>query len=264
MKPASSSIRSRLVAVSESPSPNTTSLKLEGRTALRLARMMGLESTEEMESLIVGRNLLPTSSPWRGTKELRAAAEELLPRISGSPILFLGIRTTLAFALMPRPFFTWRIARSVSGSSLLYASIPHPSVVNRTWNDHATYAAACRFLESVAADVLSGELAERAEALAAESALRLPKDELLGYQDAAAWFGVYEETIRRWVADGSITHVRLGPREVRFRWVDLHAYAAERVVEARPRARPDADSLLLAVDPFADEARRRLGRRRLA
>ena len=44
---------------------------------------------------------------------------------------------------------------------------------------------------------------------------------MLGYDEAAAILGVSPGTLRRWVSEGRISHVKIGRRKVGFRLVDL-------------------------------------------
>lgn len=228
--------RRRLIVIGDVPGAGVRSRTVEGRIALRLARMMGLPSTEEMDDLISTHNLLDEYPPdvWVPPMGmLRDAAATLIPRLVGRPILLLGNRATVAFGLVPRPMWTWRRAR-LEGLDLLYASIPHPSAVNRTLNNRATYARTVSFLESVVADVRSGMLVERAEEVAEANVRRMPRDELLSCGDVAAYFGVDETTVRMWVSSGLIGYVKIGAG-VRFRWLDVHALLAERTIPPRSR-----------------------------
>lgn len=47
--------------------------------------------------------------------------------------------------------------------------------------------------------------------------------ELVGLQEAADWCDVSYRTIRRWIADGTINAVRVGPRLLKVRTDDLDA-----------------------------------------
>jgi hypothetical protein len=123
---------------------------LAGRIGGRLARLCGMDppmflrATERI-------NLLPAcpAGPARGKGDpfpappARAAALQLIPRLAGRRVVFVGVATARAFAF-PGPLLTWK---DHVGASC--AVLPHPSGVNFWWNDPVNRAAAERFARTL-------------------------------------------------------------------------------------------------------------------
>ena len=67
-------------------------------------------------------------------------------------------------------------------------------------------------------------------------------DEILTYADVCRRYKLKRGTLYCWVSQGSIPHVRLGPRTVRFRRSDLEQWLAERTVGSGPQLPKDASA----------------------
>ena len=74
----------------------------------------------------------------------------------------------------------------------------------------------------------------------AEHQNRPEHSSLLGYREVASLLGVPAPTLRRWVAEQRIPHLRLGPRTVRFRLVELKAWLAQHEVASATPGETDA------------------------
>lgn len=75
--------------------------------------------------------------------EARLAADELLPRLEGRPVVLLGGNVAGAFRFKHN-LFEWHWHRGFWG-----ARCPHPSGVNRWWNDAQHEAAARLFWRNI-------------------------------------------------------------------------------------------------------------------
>lgn len=115
-----------------------------GPSGLRLARLAGLEF-EDLAGRVRFRNLLPE---WPGkdprgkgdlwpVAEARERARSI--RLTGD-VLFAGRRVAGAFGVSA-PYLEWVPFRGKRA-----AVFPHPSGINRWWNDPARAAEAGRFL----------------------------------------------------------------------------------------------------------------------
>lgn len=58
------------------------------------------------------------------------------------------------------------------------------------------------------------------------------RNRYLTYQQAAVWLGVTVGQLRIWVHRGTIPHIRLGPRTVRFDRSALRRFLQSRTVQA--------------------------------
>ncbi len=130
-------------------------LPLSGASGRRLAALLSL-SEPRLRAAFELVNLLP-SWPGRAAKgdlfplaEGRAAARRLEPRLRGRVAVLLGGNVAAAFRHRGPPL-TWRWA---GGSPCL--RLPHPSGVNRWWNDARNTRAARRLLRRLLAVSLGG------------------------------------------------------------------------------------------------------------
>lgn len=94
----------------------------------RLAAILGLSRGEYLERFD-RCNLCP--STWSAASARRRAAEILAER-AGGRIVLLGAKVSRAFGLHYRPFVHGRIGPT---ASVGYAVLPHPSGLNRLWNE---------------------------------------------------------------------------------------------------------------------------------
>lgn len=133
------------VLVGESPSRTSESAHpLSGHPiAGKLARLCGVGVLEYLAAFDRW-NLLTRYPGHSGNKgalfprgEARARAADLTARgaFRGRPVLFLGSRVADAFGFDAEPL-TWNAAEGAGGASRC-AVLPHPSGVNRWWNDAA-------------------------------------------------------------------------------------------------------------------------------
>lgn len=127
-----------------------TGTALLGRCGRRLARLLSMTEAEYARTFR-RRNLLKTwpgkSPSGKGDRwarvEARAAAARCRP--SGVVVL-LGSRVAAAFGVQDNPPLTWfRMGRATC------AILPHPSGVNRWWNDPRNVAAAAQLLKAAVA-----------------------------------------------------------------------------------------------------------------
>ena len=75
--------------------------------------------------------------------EARASAELLRPRLAGKTVLVLGLGTARALGLRAR-YLEWQ-----DGGGFWAVVVPHPSGVNRWWNEPANRRTAREFLGRV-------------------------------------------------------------------------------------------------------------------
>lgn len=138
-----------MLVVGESPAPRGD----RAVTGRRFAELAGVERREDAP--VDWTNLLGYDGrDGRGSRFrvdlARTAAAELEPTLSGyRTVLLLGRRVERAFSFWPRPspYFDLRAA-----AGTLVAVFPHPSGVNRYWNDPAAVERARSFLWRVLSD----------------------------------------------------------------------------------------------------------------
>lgn len=120
-------------------------LPFSGLSGAFLARLVGVESFEEIRARAAVRNILTT---WPGKSgkgdafPLRAAvvAARRFQIRAGDRVLFLGRSAAAAFGFAA-PFLFWRPFRVAEA-----AIFPHPSGINHWWNDTRNRRRAARFL----------------------------------------------------------------------------------------------------------------------
>lgn len=119
---------------------------LEGKAGERLAHCAGVDGYAELVERFDIVNLLDyfPGRQKRGKgaafplEEARPRAAEILAESSG-PIIVLGKRAGEAFGLSTE-YFEWS---ELDGTRIVV--VPHPSAINRWWNDASNYGAAIAF-----------------------------------------------------------------------------------------------------------------------
>lgn len=81
---------------------------------------------------------------------------------------------------------------------------------------------------------------------------RTPQRTLLTVPDAAIYGGVSKKTIRRWIAEGRLAAIRLGPRSIRIDLAELERLA-EPVGPASPADPVERIAKLLESSPLSDD-----------
>jgi uracil-DNA glycosylase len=112
-----------------------------GKCGKRLAHMMGVDQDKMLE-MFDFENVL-TSFYGHGpdgkgdlfpADVAAKAAFEMIPRIDGRVVVFLGSNVAKAFKVQPFDYFSW-VTLERPGCMVLGVVAPHPSGVNRYWND---------------------------------------------------------------------------------------------------------------------------------
>jgi hypothetical protein len=141
---------SGVLILGEAPGPGGGHDILAGRIGRLLCAAAGIPGYADLARLARLENLLDCypGSAWKGSAfprdAARAAAVLRVPRMSGT-VLLLGHRVAAAFGVRAA-YFTWgRIGRARA------AVFPHPSGVNRWWNDRENRRLAAAFLREVLA-----------------------------------------------------------------------------------------------------------------
>jgi len=141
----------KTVVVGQAPSVGRSRKPpLSGKSGQRLEALAGL-AHGELGSCFALTNLLGRY-PGRGTGGDRfphgmaaRAARKLRGYLAGRRAILLGSGVARAFQVPARPFFEWR-----QSNGLTFMVVPHPSGLNRWWNDPANLALAERALRGVA------------------------------------------------------------------------------------------------------------------
>jgi uracil-DNA glycosylase len=138
----------KVLLVGEAPSPDGAS-SFEGRSGRRLADLAGLTHAEFCERF--ERTNLLDAFPGRSGKgssfpvaEARAAAARLEPLLKGRRTVFVSFRLASLFDLPADPF------RWLAAFGGFAAVSPHPSGVNRWWNEPGNAEDARAFFSSLA------------------------------------------------------------------------------------------------------------------
>lgn len=142
----------RLVLIGEAPGGGLTvshplELTLAGSTGRNLCAIAGWDWDTYL-AVTDRRNLFDTPMPAWLSDVARSRALVLAPDIEGHRILLLGARVARAFGVAAEPPYAWFWQR-VGYPDLRLARIPHPSGLNRVWNDPAERARARAFLEKL-------------------------------------------------------------------------------------------------------------------
>jgi uracil-DNA glycosylase len=145
--------RDRVVLLGQAPSRDGDPLRpLIGGGSGRILQLLTGTMVSQYRELYERRNLLkswPGAADGKGdhfpTAEAHAAAVALLPRLAGRRVVLLGSGVARAFGfdtLTPR--FCW-----IERDGVRFALSPHPSPVNRWWNEYRNRAQAARFFGSI-------------------------------------------------------------------------------------------------------------------
>lgn len=136
-----------------------------GVSFARMARVAGARDRDEELKFIQSfdrTNLLASfpGSEARGDTFPRRlaerAAERLRPSLHDRVVLMMGWNVAWAFDFMPqRGYLTWDYGFEVADTWRAAAVVPHPSGLNRWWNEEANREAARKFF-----DVLLGDWRE--------------------------------------------------------------------------------------------------------
>ena len=148
----------RALFIGQAPSKETDGLEpFVGRCGKFLAALMGLTHEEMLEQ----HDFINIFDSWPGAgtggdlfsiNEAKRKACELLPLLNGRLVIFLGSNVAHAFELNKFSFFRFYQLLALSQGSSTTAAVavvPHPSGVNRWYNDHNNREAASRFLLSL-------------------------------------------------------------------------------------------------------------------
>lgn len=141
------SLVKRLVIVGQAPGPNSGRRPFDGLSGDRLARYMGLEDRRELRERVDLRNVLKTYPGPAGDKGdafparvAEEAARRLSARLRGRSVLLAGRNVARAFGVRSE-YLAW--ATHERGFDVVV--IPHPSGVNKWWNDSRNRARFLRF-----------------------------------------------------------------------------------------------------------------------
>lgn len=133
---------------------------LEGRIGKKLASMLGCTQDEYMAKT-QRFNILPEWPGRKGKKGdkfpkavARMNAQRMEYSFAGCTVLFLGIAVGQMFRFPGGPLKWQRIARP-AWSAYHAAVLPHPSGINRWWNDPENKSSAANFMKKTGA-MLSG------------------------------------------------------------------------------------------------------------
>lgn len=134
-----------------------------GRSFERFARAAGAESRREVLAFFAHferTNVLDVYPGGDGKgdafplREARAAADAMRPGLDGRAVVLVGKATARAFRIRGPECFDWLTEEPAPGSCAVV--VPHPSGVNRWWNETENRDRARRFFR-----VLYDELRER-------------------------------------------------------------------------------------------------------
>lgn len=140
-----------LVIVGEAPAGAGTEVlpALEGLVGRRLAKMMGV-SDEVYFANTIRKNIFETpdeGKPWEHHEAYVRALRMMGAMPVNARIVLLGKKVATAFKVVNLPEYEWHSAvRIWSGDTLWLAHIPHPSGLNRKYNDPADRERASAFL----------------------------------------------------------------------------------------------------------------------
>lgn len=135
--------------VGEAPARQRNRRALDGGSGDRLARMAGMEDRAELLRTFDAVNLLGRwpgakgkGTSWDAARARRAAVRAPLRGVC----VLLGARVAAAYGLADLGVFQWaKLPRALA------VVVPHPSGINRAYNDEATRAAAGRALHEARA-----------------------------------------------------------------------------------------------------------------
>lgn len=114
---------------------------LEGSVGKRIASYAGLKWGDYL-AMTERRNIFPAYvSPWP-RDEAKRRAEQAFPYLLGRRTILLGQRVADAFD------FHWPLLNWVEIGGVTVAIVPHPSGLNRWWNEAENRSQARRFLRA--------------------------------------------------------------------------------------------------------------------
>ena len=140
----------KVVLVGQAPSASGAD-RFEGRSGARLATLAEL-SRADFLATFERVNLLPFAGKDGGKGDAfdasaaRLAAGRLAPSLAGRRVVLVGLAVAKAFGLDEPPLLSWTVHRGMN-----VAVVPHPSGVNRWWNEPTNVAMAKAFLRELAA-----------------------------------------------------------------------------------------------------------------
>lgn len=109
----------------------------------------------ELEACVERRNLYPhpvKAGEWRANQARAFAEIEARTILANAPVVLLGQRVAEAFGILHGDLFRWTrtdlLAQGNAGF-VTAAVVPHPSGLNRWWNDLGNQVAARRFLREL-------------------------------------------------------------------------------------------------------------------
>lgn len=88
----------------------------------------------------------PVAEKWPAA-EAREAARSMVPLLRGQKVILLGRRVAAAFGLSDAPLLEW--VWGDEACSFRSATVPHPSGLNRWWNEGANRTSALRFFQEI-------------------------------------------------------------------------------------------------------------------
>lgn len=151
----------RCLMIGQAPGPSRDPRPLVGACGGRLADLAGIGQPGGHElrlSVYFDRaNVLDEylgphpngGGDWFPMPVARAAANKMRAAISAYPyVVFIGAATAEAFG-HKAPFFRWDYGSSGAADTPSVAIVPHPSGVNRWWNEPANPLAAAYFLQEL-------------------------------------------------------------------------------------------------------------------
>jgi uracil-DNA glycosylase len=134
-----------VIIIGQAPGPRGDGEPLSGQAGRRLSALCGL-TVDAYLAQFERVNLL-THFPGKAGKgdafplpAARKAAAALLPALEGRRVVLLGGKVAAAFGLQQAPLLVWR---PLGGAMVAVA--PHPSGINRWWNDPRNVRRARRF-----------------------------------------------------------------------------------------------------------------------
>lgn len=137
------------ILIGQAPIRREYGAELMGRIATQLSTLFGC-SLEEYARRTQRFNVLPC---WPGRADrgdrfpkhlARQNASRMMYSFSDCHVLFIGLAVANIFDFHERPL-QWRRLSTISGTYTA-AVLPHPSGVNRWWNDAKNKQAAVRFM----------------------------------------------------------------------------------------------------------------------
>lgn len=138
-----------IVLVGEAPSRTSDpAVPFSGRSGRRLSSLgLDLENIGRVNLFAEwpGHSTRSDGSAWK-KKEAREEARTLAPKLRGKLVVLAGLRVADAFGYRPPSAL---LSIDADSRGFEYAVIPHPSRVNRWWNEPGREEAVAEFLRSL-------------------------------------------------------------------------------------------------------------------